>query len=212
MRKYFKNSQKKFKNLIGFIFFCVICYYLFKFTIGVPILNVPNALKKADKATFIYVEENDDIFNDTYFYVIFDNREMYSFYGIAKYYNRDKILDSDYMRVVYKAQCKYISKKDYNAILKWAEDAKFFTKKDTFSVYKAYYYDSEVRFISYNYNDIIDNNVYVFNSIFNSERFSSNKDYESELVKWVYDGEKLKLITLFNSEKYHPADNENVLY
>lgn len=198
------KSTKKDKLIIKFmvcVLLFIIFYLLLKYLVGVPIFNVPKALKRTPEAVFIYTDRGHDVYMTTYHFVLFDNRELYTFYGICKYFNADKINDMDYMRAIFKSNSRYISKKDYETIMNWGWEANFYTCHNIpneSSRTQFYFYDNEIRVVDESDKKMIDSSEYIFTEIFNTKQFDFEQHtFYRDKIKWVYDGTKYRLV-LFN--------------
>lgn len=217
-KKFLRKRRTVLKIFSITIFIIAFIYIAFKCTIGVPIFDVPRAIEKVPKAVFIYANRGNDVYNNTCYYVLFDNRELYTFYGLCKYENHNGISDVDFMRVVYKAKKQHISKSDYNKIIDWAYEADFYTKNDGYGDsgrVRLYYYDNKIRVLSYeyDYDQIITNTEYIFGKFFDITKFDFSKHrYESELCKWVYNGKSLEFVLFSYDDKNNPSKNKLILH
>ena len=173
------NPRKTIVAITAFILFIV--YMTFKFTVGVPILNVESALKKAPKAVFVYVDKGRSEYF-CYYYVLYKNRELLTFCGKANINEGIDIFCDGYLSKIVKARSKYISKTDYDTIMNWAYEADFYSEDIILpgvgEKCRMYYHNGEVRTFPDHYTGMIESSEYVFNDIFNNDEF-----YDFELLR-----------------------------
>ena len=194
-----KNPKKAIAALVVFIFFVV--YMIAKCTVGVPILNVGSALKKAPKAAFVYVDKGWSEYV-CYYYVLYKNRELHTFCGSANIGEGSDIFCDGYISKIVKARSKYISKDDYEAIMNWAYEADFYSKDiilpEVWETCRMYYHNGEVRTVFHTYIDMIESSDYIFNDIFNYEEF-----YDFDLLYYEQIPEK-RFTWWFDGKRYVP--------
>lgn len=190
--KKFVHEKRKSLYVIAFLF---IVYTAIKFAVGVPIINIPLAVRRIPSAVFIYCDRADSK-QDAYYYVLFRNRELYTFCGGCKY-DKNDILSDDYMRYILKARSRYISNADYKKILNWAWEADFYSEHDLLPDScdgrgAIYHYKGKVRAATVETLNMIEDSEYLLNEIFNNEKFYDVELYYLQEVDdkftWIYNG------------------------
>lgn len=219
LKKIFGYIKKNFKKTIVALIVCVlfIVYMIAKCTVGVPILNVGSALKKAPKAMFVYVDKSRSV-HTCYYYVLFKSKEMYTFCGNANTSEGSDIFCDGYISKITKARSKYISKDDYDTIMNWAYEAYFYSEDiilpEIWEKCRMYYHNGEVRTLSDNYTGMIESSEYIFKDLFNNDEF-----YDSDLLynqnpedrfTWWYDGKRYipRIIIGYNGDIYYSGKKE----
>lgn len=194
-----KNNPKKIiVALTAFTFFIV--YMTTKCTVGVPILNVGGALKRAPKAAFIYVDKSRSEYL-CYYYVLYKNRELHIFCGDANIDEGPNIFCDGYISKIVKARSKYISRADYDTIMNWAYEADFYSEDiilpGAWEKCRMYYHNGEVRTFSDNYTGMIESSEYIFKDLFNNNEFY---DFDS----WYYAVPEDRFTLWYDGKRYVP--------
>lgn len=210
-----KNPKKTIIAVAIFVFFIV--YMIFKCTVGVPILNVGGALKKAPKAAFVYVDKHRSE-HVCYYYVLYKNKELHTFCGNANTSENPDIFCDGYISKIVKARSKYISRADYDTIMNWAYEADFYSEDiilpELWEKCRMYYHNGEVRTLSDNYTGMIDSSEYVFKDLFNNDEF-----YDFDLLysqnpedrfTWWYNGKRYvpRIVIGYNGDLYYTGKND----
>lgn len=210
-------GKNKIKITLCVLLFAYIVYMGLKCTVGVPILNVPRAVNRIPQAVFTYSHNGQEVYDGTNYYVLFDNRELYIFHGYEKLHYYGEINSKDYMRVIYDAECRYISKSDYDKIMKWAWEASYLAKRYWYWDLGGNYsigYDNEEYVINYFIEhpdrDNMENTEYIFKKVLDDTKYSYESNaFETEIFKWINDGESCKLNVL---NKGYTSDKVNFTY
>lgn len=215
LKKIFSYIQKNIKKTIIALIVCIlfIVYMIAKCTVGVPILNVSGALKKASKAEFVYVDKSVSEYTCCY-YVLYKTRELHTFYGSANIGEGSDIFCDGYISIIKETNSKYISKDEYEAIMNWAYEADFYSEDiilpEMGEKCRIYYHNGEVRTFSNTYVDMIESTDYVFKNIFNSGElydydFSSDGYVRERRLTWWYDGKRYvpRIVIGYNDHIYY---------
>lgn len=116
--------QKMFKNVLIFVFIITVIYFILLRTTGVPVIyppmhlsNIENAIVVVDVHSPCYHAET----TDTYLYVIYDNRILYTYRGLCKGKSHESISDENYMQSIFKTRKQLISRKSYDDIITCCE-------------------------------------------------------------------------------------------
>jgi len=117
--------KKKIQCFVLFIIAIIAIYMILIRTLGIPVLNVSSSIKNISDAVVV-VDVHSACYSaettDTYLYVLYDNRILYTYRGMCKAEDHENVSNENYLQYIFKIRKQIITRDEYNYVVNCCEN------------------------------------------------------------------------------------------